>query len=82
MLRPVNDRRELIWDALDAGDIKKAVELASRLNPRQDDGEGHLLVAIVDLEAGRFRSAYNALKSQVITLRREYESLAEQKPLK
>lgn len=26
--------------------------------------------------------AYNALKSQVITLRREYESLAEQKPLK
>lgn len=63
MLKPTRDRREAIWQALEEGDIEQALALAARLNPPSDDLEGRLLVAIVQLEAGHARTAYQLLRS-------------------
>lgn len=62
MLKPVNDRLEPIWAALDEGRILEAFELVQQLQPTDDDVDARLVVAIVYLEAGRPRGAYDSLK--------------------
>ncbi|MGE3164152.1 MAG: metallopeptidase family protein [Planctomycetota bacterium] len=61
MLQPINDRVEQIWEALEAGNVEEAFELAGRLNPAPDEYEARLAVAVTLLEAGSAREAYSRL---------------------
>lgn len=52
-----------VWDALEAGDVERALELARALRPAPDDGDSALAIAVAHLEAGLLREARERLEA-------------------
>lgn len=61
MLRPIENPVDRIWEALEAGRLEEALDLAERLRPAPGEFEAQLAVAVTYLEVGRPSESYQLL---------------------